>query len=80
MLLHTTFNKDKAVGAIVRKNSEVKTFKSSIVKALAQSNTILNADNALNYLYKNGFLAKRKFGKIDSVVMEAKAYRAAKGV
>lgn len=80
MLLHTTFNKDKAVGAIVRKNSEAKTFKSSIVKALAQSNTILNADNALNYLYKNGFLAKRKFGKIDSVVMEAKAYRAGKGV
>lgn len=28
----------------------------------------------------DGFLAKRKFGKIDSVVMEAKAYRAAKGV
>lgn len=79
MLLHSTFNKDKAVGAIVRKNSEVKTFENAIVKALAQSNTILNVDNALNYLYKNGFLAKRKFGKIDSVVMEAKAYRAAKG-
>lgn len=78
-LLHTNFNMNSSVGAIVKKNVGIETFDDVIIRALAQSNIALNTDDALNYLCESGFLARRSYGTIDNIVSQAKAYRALKG-
>lgn len=78
-LLHTSFNMNSSVGAIVKKNTVIETFDDVIVRALAESSTVLTTDDALNYLCESGLLARRSYSTIDNIVSRAKAYRAKKG-
>lgn len=78
-LLHTNFNMNSSVGAIVKKNAEIETFDNVLVKALAESSIALTTDDALNYLCESGLLARRNYSTIDNIVSRAKTYRAKKG-
>ena len=78
-LLHTSFNMNSSVGAIVKKSAEIETFDEVIVRALAESSIALTTDDALNYLCESGLLARRSYSTIDNIVSRAKAYRAKKG-
>lgn len=78
-LLHTNFNMNSSVGAIVKKNAEIETFDDVLVKALAESSIALTTDDALNYLCESGLLARRSYSTIDNIVSRAKTYRAKKG-
>lgn len=78
-LLHTSFNMNSSVGAIVKKNAGIETFDDVLVKALAESSIALITDDALNYLCESGLLARRSYSTIDNIVSRAKTYRAKKG-
>lgn len=77
-LLHTSFNMNSSVGAIVKKNAGIETFDDVLVKALAESSIALITDDALNYLCESGLLARRSYSTIDNIVSRAKAYRVKK--
>lgn len=78
-LIYGGFTAKKAVGAIVKISAEINTIDDVIIRALADSNISLNSDNALQYLYDLGYIARRSYNNIDFVVSKAKLYRASKG-
>lgn len=75
MLLHTNFNRDCAVGAIVRKNCNYKTFDDLLTNVLARSNVPLQKTEALDYLVDNGYIARRSSKNIETLLLNAKAIR-----
>ena len=62
---------NKSVGAIVKRISPLDTFDEIITDALRNAN-IDNRDEALEYLVQNGFLARRKYTKIDDILKAAR--------
>lgn len=78
-LLHTGFNAGTPVGAITKRSSEIESFDEVVIRALANSNISLNSDNALQFLYDEGYLARRNLGNIDTLIVKANLYRAKKG-
>ena len=78
-LIHNTFNENVCVGAIVKKNSDIKNTDELFADVLANSSIILNSENALNYLCNEGFLARRNYKGIDSIIIKAQELRNKKG-
>lgn len=78
-LLHSNFNAGSAVGAIVRRSSEIKDFDELIVIELADSGVKLYKKNAFDHLVNRGFLARRSYSKIDAALSKAKIRRSQKG-
>jgi len=74
-LLHIGFNAEKCVGAIVRKNSNIKNFNDLIIDLLSKSKIILNKENALQYLQDKGYIARKKYSGIEQVLIHARAKR-----
>lgn len=72
-LLHTSFNADNCVGAIVKKNSGIDSFNDLITDVLAHSGMDLNKKDALQYLCEMGYLARRRFSDIDQILIKARA-------
>lgn len=72
-LLHTSFNADNCVGAIVKKNSGIDSFNDLITDVLAHSGVDLNKKDALQYLCEMGYLARRRFSDIDQILIKARA-------
>ena len=62
---------NKSVGAIVKRISPLDTFDEIITDALRNAN-VDNRDEALEYLVQNGFLARRKYTKIDDILKAAR--------
>lgn len=78
-LIHNTFNENVCVGAIVKKNSDINNTDELFADVLANSSIILNSENALNYLCNEGFLARRNYKGIDSIIIKAQELRNKKG-
>ena len=78
-LLHAGFTAGYAVGAIVKRTSQLNTFEEVITKALADSEIALNSEDALQYLSDSGFLARRSYGNIEAVLIKANQQRLSKG-
>lgn len=78
-LLHTSFNANACVGAIVKRESEIESFNDLITDVLVNSNVSLNKEGALQYLCDKGFLARRRYAEIDQILIKAKAKRTQKG-
>ncbi len=78
-LLYAGFTAGYAVGAIVKRTSQLNTFEEVITKALADSGIVLNSEDALQYLSDSGFLARRSFGNIEAVLVKANQQRLNKG-
>lgn len=78
-LVHNTFNENVCVGAIVKKNSGINNIDELFANVLANSTVILNSDSALNYLCNEGYLARRNYKGIDSIIIKAQELRNKKG-
>lgn len=74
-LLHSGFNGTECAGAIVKRNSGIETFDDFIVDFLANSNIELNKVNALQLLSDRGYLARRRYSNIESLIIKANAQR-----
>lgn len=72
-LLHTSFNADNCVGAIVKKSSGIENYNDLITEVLAHSGVDLNKKDALQYLCEMGYLARRRFSDIDQILIKARA-------
>ena len=77
--MHAGFTAGYAVGAIVKRTSQLNTFEEVITKALADSEIALNSEDALQYLSDSGFLARRSYGNIEAVLIKANQQRLSKG-
>ena len=74
---HPTFlAKDTISGAIVKKSSSLKSYEDVLVQALGEANIPLDESSANDYLYENGFIARRqKNGPVKGLLMKAKECR-----
>lgn len=78
-LIHNTFNENVCVGAIVKKNCEINNADELFADVLANSSIVLNSVKALDYLCDEGFLARRNYKGIDSIIIKAQELRNKKG-
>lgn len=77
-LLHKNFNSDTCVGVVVKKETGFKDFDSFIIDILSVSNVILEKEYVLQYLYDEGYLAKKVHSNINEILIKAKAKRKGK--
>jgi hypothetical protein len=78
-LMHSSFNAYNCVGAIVKRNTGIKDFNDLIANVLADSNIIHTKESALQYLYDNGFLARRRYTEIEQIIINANGLRIQRG-
>lgn len=76
-LLHASYTMSECCGAIVRKTSHIKDFKSLITDVLANDGGWQNRTEALAVLTREGYLQNGRYSEIDSVVAEARLRREA---
>lgn len=74
-LFHNNYNRNCAVGAIVKKKSSFKSFDDLVTDVLAKSNITLKKEEALEYLAKRGYIARRSCENIESLLLNAKSIR-----
>lgn len=79
--LSDSISMNKCVGAIVKKNSIFVSYKQVLIEVLvdAKENCLSDKKVALNYLYKNGFIAKRRMSNIDDLIASAKIIKEQRG-
>ena len=78
-LLHSNFNRSSCAGAIVKRSSDIDSFDTLLARALASSDIPLTSEEALNYFVKMGYLVRRNYANIESVLLQAKTIRNTKG-
>mgnify|MGYP002524399642 FL=1 len=74
-LLNRGFNRNSAIGVIVKKSSGYESFNDLIEDELANSNIELNKETALDYLVDKGYLARRSFSDLEELLGFARAKR-----
>lgn len=77
-LLHSSYNGTECAGAIVKREAGLETFDEFIVDFLANSHIELNKTSALQLLSTNGYLARRRYSNIESLIILANAQRSRK--
>lgn len=75
MLLHSNYNSTECAGAIVKRSAGIQTFDDFIVEFLASNDVELKKAPALQFLSDNGYLARRRYGNIESLLIRANAKR-----
>lgn len=79
-LVHSNYNENVCVGAIVKKMSDIDTFEELLIDALAKSGLPLQKEPALQYLCDEGYLARRNYADIEQILIKAKELRNQKGL
>lgn len=74
-LLHGNYNKNCAVGAIVRKTCHFDSFDELVTDILAHSDIPLRKKEVLDSLAENGFIARRSYTNIEALMITARAMR-----
>ena len=74
-LQHGGFGKNNATGAMVRRTFWLETFDDFITEVLAESDTPLEKQAALNYLAKQGYIARRSYTNMETLLLNARAKR-----
>ena len=74
-LMHGNYNKNCAVGAIVRKTRHFETFDELVIDILAHSDIQLRKKEVLDYLAENGYIARRSYTNIEALIITARAMR-----
>ena len=74
-LLHSNYNKNCAVGAIVKKTCPFSSFDELVTDILAKSGISLEKKEALDYLIDNGYIARRSYTNIEQLMINARAIR-----
>ena len=74
-LLHGGYNQNVVVGAMVKKNEPYENFDELVTDILAESEVELQNKTALNYLFDNGYIARRSYTGIELLLINARAKR-----
>lgn len=71
VLLHASYTANECCGAIVRRNSRIKDFKSLVVDVLAHTDGWKTQDDALELLVRKGYLQRKRYSEIGTAITEA---------
>ena len=74
-LLHGNFNATACAGAIVKRSADIGSFDDLIVDILANNQIEMKKDSVLQYLSDKGYLARRRYSEIESLIIQANAQR-----
>lgn len=74
-LMHGNYNKNCAVGAIVRKTCRFDSFDDLVTDILAHNDVSLQKKKVLDYLAENGYIARRSYTNIETIMINARAIR-----
>lgn len=74
-LMHGNYNKNCAVGAIVRKACRFDSFDDLVTDILAHNDVSLQKKAVLDYLAENGYIARRSYTNIEELMINARAMR-----
>lgn len=74
-LMHSNYNKNCAVGAIVRKTCRFDSFDDLVTDILAHNDVSLQKKKVLDYLAENGYIARRSYTNIETIMINARAMR-----
>lgn len=69
----------KVVGAVVKRKCQFNSLDDVLVDAVAKSKCRLEKDDALEFLCEQGYIARRKYSSINSVIDKARIIRNLKG-
>lgn len=75
MLLHSGFNGTECAGAIVKRSAGIDSFDDLIVDLLANNQIEMKKAPVLQFLSDKGYLARRRYSEIESLIIKAKAQR-----
>lgn len=74
-LLHSGFNGTECAGAIIRRSAGIDSFDDLIVDILVNNSIELMKAPVLQYLSDKGYLARRRYSEIESLIIKAKAQK-----
>ena len=74
-LMHIGYNRNTVVGAMVKKEKSYDTFDDLVIDILAESGVMLQKETALDYLFDNGYIARRLYTGIEVLIINARAKR-----
>lgn len=74
-LMHGNYNKNCAVGAIIRKTCRFDSFDDLVTDILAHNDVSLQKKKVLDYLAENGYIARRSYTNIETIMINARAMR-----
>lgn len=75
MLLHSSFNGTECAGAIVKRPAGIDSFDDLIVDLLANNQIEMKKAPVLQFLSDKGYLARRRYSEIESLIIKANAQR-----
>lgn len=75
MLLHSSFNGTECAGAIVKRSAGIDSFDDLIVDLLANNQIEMKKAPVLQFLSGKGYLARRRYSEIESLIIKANAQR-----
>ena len=75
MLLHSSFNGTECAGAIVKRSAGINNFDDLIVDLLANNQIEMKKAPVLQFLSDKGYLARRRYSEIESLIIKANAQR-----
>ena len=75
MLLHSSFNGTECAGAIVKCSASIDSFDDLIVDLLANNQIEMKKAPVLQFLSDKGYLARRRYSEIESLIIKANAQR-----
>ena len=71
-LMRSSFAENGTIGAVVRKSSDIKDYRSLLVDVLSKSDALTSSQAALQYIVDNGYQLRRTYKDIDAVLREAR--------
>lgn len=75
-LMHSSYAKYGAYGAIVRRDADLAEFDDVLADVLAKTDAPLEKKACLAFLTEHGYIAKKKLSKMDEILSKAKIVRA----
>lgn len=74
-LMHGGYNRNTVVGAMVKKENVYDSFDDLITDVIAESGVTFQKKDVLNYLSDNGYIARRTYTGIETLMIQAQAKR-----
>ena len=75
MLLHSGFNGTECAGAIVKRSAGIDSFDDLIIDLLVNNQIEMKKAPVLQFLSDKGYLARRRYSEIESLIIKANAQR-----
>ncbi len=72
-LMHSRYNKDNTIGAIVKRTSAFSDYDEILIDAVANSKVSLNENDVLDYLQEKGYIARRRSDFLSKISLLDKA-------